>query len=99
MNKEYQEAFNEIKEHIISKQHWWSTTDRDEYLELLQKAIDKATPKKIIKINAKDNPNVRKGSITDMVGFTYQCPTCKENMGFLSVYNYCQHCGQAFDKE
>lgn len=66
--------------------------------KLLQELVDKATPKKIIKINAKDNPNVRKGSLTDMVGFTYQCPTCKENMSFLSVYNYCQYCGQKFNR-
>ena len=68
-------------------------------MQIFKELVDKATPKKIIKINAKDNPNVRKGSLTDMVGFTYQCPTCKTNMSFLSVYNYCQYCGQAFDKE
>lgn len=100
MNK-YQEALDYINKSICTLLSLRGIQDEQviKNLHILQEVVDKATPKKIIKINAKDNPNVRKGSLTDMVGFTYQCPTCKANMGFLSVYNYCQHCGQAFDKE
>ena len=48
MNK-YQEAFNEVKEHITSKHHWWSTEDERNHLATLQELVDKETPMKVDK--------------------------------------------------
>ena len=41
MDNKYQEAFNEVKEHITSKHHWWSTQDERKHLATLQELVDK----------------------------------------------------------
>lgn len=90
MNK-YQEALDCIKRFYTESEHY-----DEEDIRLLQELVDKATPKKIIKIDKKDIYGVRKESITDIVGYMCECPNCKTRFGWLSISPYCRFCGQAF---
>ena len=47
MNK-YQIAFNEVKEHLTNKTHWWSTQDERNHLATLQELVDKESKYKAL---------------------------------------------------
>lgn len=61
-----------------------------ESIDLLQELVDKATPKKAIKLKQKEH------------GYTHECPTCHKYVGTI-VYDdvehddYCCSCGQRLD--
>lgn len=88
----HQEALNNVKRVYVESEHY-----DEEDIRLLQELVDKATPKKIIKIDKKDIDVVRKESITDIVGYMWKCPNCKKIFGWLSISPYCKYCGQALD--
>lgn len=102
MNKheEYQEALDRTKTLIDISSDKLSDKGKAlmmESVDTLQQLVDKATPKKIIKIDKKDIDVVRKESITDIVGYMCECPNCKKIFGWLSISPYCKYCGQALD--
>lgn len=55
MNK-YQEAFNEVKEHIKSKHHWWSFEDERNHLATLQELVNREKPMKVTEKWSDDCP-------------------------------------------
>ena len=91
MNK-YQEALENIKQYIIETcydDEIYETSISDLYpseFSILQKLVDKATPKKTIK-----EPIIRDGYRQ----YKNYCPICKQEL--LILGNYCLHCGQAVD--
>lgn len=80
MNK-YQVAFNEVKEHITSKHHWWSTQDKRKHLATLQELVDKETPMKPPLKWECAKPQTR----------------CKCSAGVERYNRYCWNCGQKLD--
>lgn len=77
MENKYQTAFNEIKEHLLRRDHWWSTTDRDKYLKTLEKLVDKEKP-----MTPLSEEYV--AGVADIYGnyfrVRYLCPKCYENV-------------------
>lgn len=72
--------------------------DVQEALEVAKSALNKRTPKKVLKAN----PNQEK------YGYKHRCPSCNTAVGFLerkwfrmklyeSSCHYCLFCGQALD--
>ena len=95
MNK-YQEALYRQKSNVKKLRDKQFVEYRDDFATL-QELVDKATPKKPIKIKAKDDPNKpKKFSLVDLMGHTYYCPDCNRYLGaFLD--RHCKYCGQALD--
>lgn len=81
MNK-YQEAFKKVKEACVS----FDTVDE---LVCLKKLVDKATPKKLIKITLYENEN--------RAVIVYKCPTCGEIYTSL-LDKFCSECGKKFEE-
>ena len=101
MNK-YQEAFNEVKEHLLRRDHWWSTTDRDKYLKTLQELVDKETPMKVDKNDYMICENVDGDyDYFPMAIHHYSCPNkkCKlhERYELCFEETRCPECNQLLD--
>jgi predicted SprT family Zn-dependent metalloprotease len=98
MNKE-QQSLNELRDLVHSELD--GTRMLDEYLkhcDILQKLVDKATPKKTKEIEEND---IVAGKILN-----FNCPECNHNLfvvfkdlNRVAKYksNYCERCGQALD--
>lgn len=93
MNSKYQEALNEIKEHLTTKTHWWSTQDERNHLATLKELVDKETPMKVKYLS------------DDFLSEPYnvKCPCCDYILGkdFIPTnqrekiyHQYCCRCGQ-----
>ena len=104
MSNKYQEALDNVKiaPSFMGGNTKYSTnlnsaTPFSEDISILQELVNKATPKKPIKIKAKDDPNKpKKFSLVDLMGHTYYCPDCNRYLGaFLD--RHCKYCGQALD--
>lgn len=101
MNK-YQEAFNEVKEHITSKHHWWSTEDERKYLATIQELVSKETP---IKVNQDDYELVDYNDCDydyfPVSVHLYKCPNSKCTLHKRYVINLeedrCPKCNQRLD--
>lgn len=65
-------------------------TQKQDNMNILKELVDKATPKKAIKLKQKQN------------GYTHECPTCHKYVGTI-IYDgvehddYCPSCGQRLD--
>lgn len=90
----YQEALDRLVEG-----NYLTNREKKQFANILQELVDKETPKKPKKINAKDNPSVREGSLTYLTGYSYYCPNCNSFLGNsnIQISIYCKHCGQKLD--
>lgn len=92
---EYQKAFNGIKYQVVDSQADGYTEPRTVQdfcyteCELIQKLVDKATPKKVIT----KNKHMGYGTYEEQ---SY-CPHCGVNLTIEYGYAYCHRCGQALD--
>ena len=90
MNK-HQEALDKIAEHTNNPRSMYFNLGANEpkkYLDLLQKLVDKETPKKVvIKISKTPGCDPR----------NFHCPTCSRKLKRDRSYQYCPRCGQKLD--
>lgn len=100
MNK-YQEALDRILNDDYDFPHDFYGEDKatqiDCDIDTLQELVDKATPKKVIKLKK------------EQYGYTHQCPVCEQLVGtivmsrnnefspYIEENDYCCSCGQALD--
>lgn len=87
MENKYQTAFNEIKEHLLRRDHWWSTTDRDKYLKTLQELVNREKPMKVTEKWSDDCPKCGE----------FMIDTCEYALRNIPFIKYCPHCGQKLD--
>ena len=102
MKNKYQEAFNEIKEHITRKDHWWSVQDERTHLATLQELVDKETPMKV------DKKDFLEYDCDDddydyfpLMTFYYRCPNRKRKLHRKYELSFeterCPICNQLLD--
>ena len=94
MSNKYQEALNNIKEKTTEIEDYASIPKAaycctDEELQVLQKLVDKATPKKVLYVKAP----------APSLAYMYSCPSCgtMQSVNCKSFFKYCNECGQALD--
>lgn len=100
MVNKYQEAFNEVKEHLLRRDHWWSITDRDKYLKTLQELVDKETPMKVDKEHY-ELVDSDAGEYFIVSDYYYKCPNpkCKLHKKYEIGFEEkrCPECNQLLD--
>ena len=92
MNKE-QQSLDELRDLVHSELD--GTRMLDEYLkhcDILQKLVDKATPKKV-------SPKWRKGYDPKLYyPKSFYCPSCGRRLRIDQFYKWCPDCNQALEK-